>query len=372
MLRSLSNIWQLGLKEFQSLRADPVMLVLIAYTFTLAVFLVTRGANFEVNNASIAIVDEDRSTLSRQITSAFQQPYFQTPSVITAADIDRKMDTGAYTFVINIPPGFEADLLKDLRPGVQVNIDATAMTQAGNGARYVSSILTREIETFAGGSADRPIEPVIRALFNPNLEARWFTAVMQVINSISILGILLTGAALIREREHGTIEHLLAMPVSPLEIMLSKIWATGLVILAATAFSLIFVVQGVLDIRIVGSVPLFLAGGALYLFAVTSLGIFVGTLARSMPQFGLLAIPIFTTMILLSGSTTPLDSMPPVLQTIMQVSPSTHFVSFAQAVLYRGAGLDIVWPDIVLVVVLGTLFFAGALLRFRRMLASVG
>lgn len=373
MRRAASNIFRLGLKELRGLRADPVMLVLIAYAFTAAVFLVARGANLEVRNASIAIVDEDRSPLSRQIASAIQQPYFQTPALIGPGDIDAVLDAGRYTFVIDIPPNFTEDLLAGARPTLQVNIDATAMSQAGNGARYVSSILAQEIETFmAGSTASRaPIETVVRVLFNPNLQSQWFTSVMQVINSISILGIVLTGAALIREREHGTIEHLLAMPVAPFEIMLSKVWATGLVILTAAALSLLLIVQGMLGIEVVGSKLLFLGGATLYLFSVTSLGIFLGTLARSMPQFGLLAMPVFIVMILLSGSTTPLDSMPEALQTIMRLSPSSHFVSFSQAVLYRGAGLDIVWPDLLRIVILGAVFFTGSLMRFRRMLAAI-
>ncbi|MFN3231349.1 MAG: ABC transporter permease [Alphaproteobacteria bacterium] len=374
MTRMFANTFRLGLKELQSLRADPVMLVLIAYAFIAAVYLVAKGANFEVNNASIAFVDEDRSLLSRQIISAIHAPYFQTPVLIPAGDTDSAMYAGRFTFVVDIPPRFEADVLSGNSPVIQVNIDATAMTQAGNGARYVASIMTREILDFTSAGAGRQydVNTVVRVLFNPNLNASWFTAVMQIINSITILGIVLTGAALIREREHGTIEHLLAMPVAPIEIMFAKIWATGIVILTAAALSLVFVVQGLLDVRILGSVPLFLGGAALYLFSVTSLGIFLGTLARTMPQFGLLAIPVFIIMILLSGSTTPLDSMPEALQTVMSFSPSTHFISFSQSVLYRGAGLDIVWPSLLIVVILGALFFFGALFRFRRMLAAIG
>lgn len=373
MRRAASNIFRLGLKELHSLRADPVMLVLIVYAFTAAVYLVARGANFEVTNASIAIVDEDRSPLSRQIASAFHQPYFQPPALIGSDEIDAAMDAGRYTFVIDIPPDFEADVLRGHSPAIQVNIDATAMTQAGNGAHYIANILAQEVTAFVGEDAAPPpaIDTVVRVLFNPNLEQRRFTAVMQVINSISILAIVLTGAALIREREHGTIEHLLAMPVAPFEIMLAKVWATGAVILGAATLSLLLVVRGLLDVYVAGSAPLFLGGAALYLFSATSLGIFLGTLARSMPQFGLLALPVFIIMIMLSGSTTPLDAMPEALQAMMRLSPSTHFVSFAQSVLYRGAGLDTIWPDLLRIIILGAVFFAGALLRFRRMLAAI-
>jgi ribosome-dependent ATPase len=182
---------------------------------------------------------------------------------------------------------------------------------------------------------------------------------------------LLLGAALIREREHGTIEHLLVMPLTPTEILLAKVWANGLVIVVATSLSLRLVVQWWLELPIVGSISLFLAGVVIYLFSVTSLGIFLATLARSMPQFALLALPVFIVMNLLSGGTTPIESMPQILQMVMQFLPSTHFVSFAQAILYRGAGFDIVWPEFAATAAIGAVFFGGALARFRKTITAM-
>ena len=194
---------------------------------------------------------------------------------------------------------------------------------------------------------------------------------MQLINMITIMAIVLTGAALIREREHGTIEHLLVMPLTPAEIMIAKVWANGLVTVIAATLSLKLVIQGVLQVPISGSITLFVIGTVIYLFSVTALGIFLATLARSMPQFGLLAFPVFIIMILLSGGSTPLESMPSWLQHLMQLSPSTHFVSFAQAILYRGAGFDVVWPQFAAVSGIGAVFFVGALLRFRKMVTLI-
>ncbi len=146
---------------------------------------------------------------------------------------------------------------------------------------------------------------------------------------------------------------------------MSKVWANGLIITAAAGLSLTIVVRTVLGIPIAGSVPLFLAGTALYLFFATAIGIFLGIVARSMPQLGLLCVFVALPMITLSGGNTPLESMPPWLATIMQASPSTHFVSFAQAILYRGAGFDVVWPQFFVVAAVGVLIFVAALFRFR-------
>ena len=195
---------------------------------------------------------------------------------------------------------------------------------------------------------------------------------MGIINSITMLAIVLAGAAVIREREHGTMDHLLVMPLRPFEIAMSKIWANGLVILIAVALSLYLVLRLVLRIPIAGSIPLFLVGAACYLFFATSIGIFLGTVARSMPQLGLLYLLVYLPLAMLSGSNTPLESMPHWLATIMQVSPTVHFVSLAQAILYRGAGFAGVWPQFVIVALIGGVFLALSLWRFRAVAAAPG
>lgn len=343
MKQRLTNIYQLGIKELFSLRYDPVMVFLIVYSFTFSIYMIAKGNITGVVNAAVAIVDEDRSQLSRRINDALLAPQFLPPEQLGLGEIDAAMDAGRYTFVIDIPPDFQADIMAGHRPVIQLNVDATAMGMAGTGAGYVHRIIAHEVAAFFKGVG--PMEPVTivtRARFNPNLDSSWFDSVMEVTNNITLLAIMLTGAALIREREHGTIEHLLVMPLTPAEIMIAKVWANGLAILVAATFSLYVVVQGLLAIPIIGSIPLFLTGTVVYLFSVTALGIFLATLARSMPQFGLLALLVFIIMNMLSGVHTPLDNMPVLLQGIMQFAPSTHYVSFAKAVLFRGAGLDVV------------------------------
>ena len=368
-MQRLTNIYRLGVKEFFSLRRDVVMVGLIVYAFTYAVYAPTQHAQTELKNASVAVVDEDRSPLSRRLRDALLQPLFQPPAELAPNEIDEAMDSGSYTFVIDIPPKFEANVLAHRQPELQINVDATAMTHAGHGTAYLQQIIAQEIKEFTRGqeaALQEPVSIVIRAKFNPNLKSTWFMGVMQIINMITLLAIMLTGAALIREREHGTLEHLLVMPLTPAEIMIAKVWANGLIIVIAATVSLKVVVQGLLSVPIAGSVLLFVAGTVLYLFSVTALGIFLATIARSMPQFGLLALPIFTVMNLLSGGTTPLDSMPRWLQAAMQLSPSTHFVSLAQAILFRCAGFDVVWPRFTAVAAIGAVFFLSALVRFRK------
>jgi ABC-2 type transport system permease protein len=290
------------------------------------------------------------------------------PKLIDERDVVPLMNQGRYTFVIDIPPNFQRDVLGGRQPGLQIDVDATAMVQAGLGSGYAQQIVTNEIADFLSHAEGVPLSTVnldVRIAFNPNVTTAWFTSVMSIINSVTMLAIILAGAALVREREHGTMDHLLVMPLTPFEIAMSKIWANGLVITIAVGVSLYVVVRAILGIPIAGSIPLFMVGVVIYLFFATAIGIFLGTIARSMPQLGLLYMLVYLPMNMLSGSNTPLESMPVWLATFMQASPSTHFVSFAQSILYRGAGIDVVWPEFLAVALIGGLFLGLAILRFR-------
>jgi ABC-2 type transport system permease protein len=373
MGRSLGNIFWLGTKELRSFLRDFVLVALSVHAFSLMIVAQAGSGAQDVNNASVGLVDEDHSALSRRIAHAFLLPYFQAPRPIAERDIVPLMNAGRYTFVIDIPPNFERDLLAGRQPQIQLDIDATAMVQAGLGADYAQRIIATEVGDFlshAEGTAPSAVDLVMRMLFNPNANSAWFLGVMQLLNSTTMLAIVLAGAAVMRERERGTMEHLLVMPLDPFEIVMAKIWANGLVVTVVAGLSLYVVVRGLLGVPVAGSIPLFLCGVGVYLFSATAIGVFLATIARSMPQLGLLYLLVFLPMNMLSGSNTPLESMPLWLARGMQASPSTHFVSFAQAILYRGAGFAVVWPEFLAIAVIGGVFLALALLRFRSVTAA--
>lgn len=371
---SFSNIYRLGVKELWSLARDPAMLVLIAYTFTVSIYVAATAMPENLHNAPIAIVDEDGSPLSAGLISSFYPPHFKTPKMISLAEMDAGMDNGDYTFVLDIPPNFQRNVLAGRSPALQINVDATRMSQAFTGNSYIQQIASDEINEFVQhyrNTASPPVGLALRMRFNPNLEQAWFGSLMEIINNVTMLSIILTGAALIREREHGTIEHLLVMPVTPIEIMLAKVWSMGLVVMMAAMTSLIFVVQIALNVPIEGSLLLFMVVAILHLFATTSLGIFLATLARSMPQFGMLIVLVLLPLQMLSGGSTPRESMPQFVQDVMLLAPTTHFVSASQAILYRGASLSVVWPQCVALAAIGMTFFIIALTRFRKTISQM-
>jgi ABC-2 type transport system permease protein len=366
----LGNLYRLGVKELLGVRYDVVMVALIAYSFTFSVYLPAQNAAGELSDASVAFVDEDHTEASRRLRDALRQPFVKPVGELSIEEIDPARDTGRYTFVVNVPPNFEADLMRGRIAPIQLNVDATVTSQVTTGVRYISNVIAQEVSTLRGSPAGpaADVHLVVRPKYNPNLDEYRFAGIVQVINNITLLALFLTGAAVIREREHGTLEHLLVLPLRPVEIMLAKIWANGLVVVVAATLSLIVVVKWWLGTPIPGSIGLFVLGQVIYLFAVTSMGIFLATLATSMPQFALLAMSVFMVLELLSGGATPLESMPEALQEIMQFSPTTHFVTFAPAILFRGADLKIVWPEFAWVGGIGVVLFVAALRRFRKTL----
>ena len=370
MSYTLKNIFHLGVKELRGLFRDYLLVGLIVYSFSLGIFTAYQAQPDSLTKAAIAIVDEDKSQLSKRIADAFFPPMFTMPDHISRPEIDTSMDRGDYTFVLVIPPDFQKDVIAGKTPELQLNVDATRMSQAFTGAGYIQQIAMKEINSFETGKNNiAPARAVTRNRFNPNLTSGWFTSVMQLVNNITMLAIILTGAALIRERESGTLEHLLVLPVTPFEIIVSKIWSMLVVVLAASALSLLFVINGALHIPIAGSVPLFLCGVALHLFAVTSLGIFLGCIAKNMPQLGMLLILVYLPMQMLSGSSTPQESMPLWVQRMMLAAPTTHFVDFSQSILFRGAGLNVVWEPFLWLIGIGGVLFIYSLACFRKSVA---
>ncbi|WP_322013633.1 ABC transporter permease [Paraburkholderia sp. J12] len=374
MRRHLANVYRLGVKELWSLARDPMLLILIVFSFTAMIYSSASSRPETLHKAPIAVIDNDVSPLSQRLIQAFFPPHFLAPKLVTPDEADKGMDAGNYTFVLNIPPNLQRDVLAGRAAEVQLNVDATRMSQAFTGSSYIQQITNDEVTEFVNryrAPIESPVDLAVRMRFNPNLTQSWFGALMEIINNVTMLSIILTGAALIREREHGTIEHLLVMPVTPTEIMLAKVWSMGIVVLVAAALSLTFVVRGALHVPVEGSVALFLAGAALHLFATTSMGIFMATLARSMPQFGMLLVLVLLPLQMLSGGSTPRESMPQFVQDIMLVAPTTHFVELGQAILFRGAGISVVWQPFLWLAVIGSVLFAFSLVRFRKTLSQM-
>lgn len=367
----LSNVATLTLKELKSLLSEKGLLFIIAFMFTFATYSIATGISVDVKNASIGIIDHDNSTLSQRLQSAIAPPYFQPPQAVDVRDAQSAMDHSEYVFILDIPPNFEADVIAGKHPSVQLLIDATAVAQAGVGSLYLQQIIQQEAYAYLQQPSPLSMMPVnvsINRWFNPNGESAWFVATIYVVTSIFMLSMMLVGAAIIREKERGTIEHLLVMPVTASEIAFGKILSNSLVIAFIAWLSMIFVLQLWLQIPINGSLTLFMTGTFVFLFSASALGVMLATAAPTLPQFALLALPVYVVLRLFSGADSPFESMPIWLQKLSVFSPMTQYANFSADVLFRDASFELVLHYIVYMALMGVVFLFIAMRQFRNML----
>ena len=375
-MRTLKNILSLSAKELRSLFGDTILVIFIVMMFSTTVYNTATNATSDVRNANIGIVDYDRSPLTRQIVAALLPPQFSKPVYVNPNDTQDLLDKSQLTFVLEFPPNFQRDVQAGRAPEAQLLLDATSMTQAGVGSGYIAQIFSREIQEFMGVkqqiSQAMPARAVVNLQYNPNNDSSWFMGAAMAGNNIMLITLVLVGAAVIREREHGTMEHLLVMPVTATEIVAAKILANGLVVSAAAVLSMKFVVGGAIGAHLAGSFALYALGVVLFMFSVASLSVMLATIAPTMPQYSLLMVPTYIVFMMFSGSTSPRANMPEMAQRVSEYWPSTQFASFAQAVMFRGAGLETVWVQLVALSVAGVVFLGLALVRFRKMLEKQG
>ena len=372
-MQTLINIVQLGIKETKSVLRQTMLLVLIVYLFTFNIYSVATESVDGVQDASIAIVNEDNSQLSYRITDYLTKPVFTPAENISWTVMDKKLDAGDYTFVMVIPYNYERDLLGGRSPSLQLNTDATRVGQAFTGSGYAQTIIYNAVGEFFAeypATADNLVKLVIRRCFNQNLVQGWYDAVMEIVSDITLLAVILCGSAIIGEREKGTMEHLLVMPITSFEIMASKIWSMAVIVFFATLFSLTIIISSVLGIPINGSIPLFMFGVTIHLIASTSIGIFLATIAKDMPQFGILMILVIIPLLTLSGASSPIESMPQFIQYLSVCFPTTQFVLASQAITFRGAGLDVVWKHFLALAGLSAVLLCYVLVRFRKSIAE--
>ena len=375
-MRTLKNILALSSKELRSLFGDTILVIFIVMMFSTMVYNTATNATSDVRNANIGIVDYDRSPLTRQIVAALLPPQFAKPVYVNPNDTQEMLDKSELTFVLEFPPNFQRDVLAGRAPEAQLLVDATAMTQAGMGSGYITQIFSHEIQEFMGVkqqiSQAMPVRAAVNLQYNPNNQSSWFMGAAMAGNNIMLITLVLVGAAVIRERERGTMEHLLVMPVTATEIVVAKILANGLVVSAAAVLSMKFVVGGAIGAHLAGSFALYALGVVLFMFSVASLSVMLATLAPTMPQYSLLMVPTYIVFMMFSGSTSPRANMPEMAQRLSEYWPSTQFAHFAQSVLFRGAGLETVWVQLLALSVAGAVFLGLALVRFRKMLEKQG
>lgn len=370
----LRRVQAMSWKELLQLWRDPVLLLFIVYAFTLDIYNAGSGVTLQLNNAAFAVLDTDRSAASRELAARFLPPYFNPQGQVQNGDEGLSLlDRNQALFVLDIPPKFEASLLAGRGTAVQMQVDASnsvLATLASADATEITSAFGLEQATERlGGSTTLAGAPVLsnstRVWFNPNQNDAWFMAISELLNVITVFGLLLPAAAMVREKERGTIEQLVVSPLTAMQVMVPKILAMTLVILAATAVAVALVVCGYFGVPFRGSVLLFFGVTTLYVVALSGLGLLIATVSRNLAQACMLAILVIAPMLFLSGAWSPPEALPVVAQWLMVISPLYYFIDVAYGVILKGAGWSVLWPSVLGIAVLGTVAMGVCLRRFR-------
>lgn len=371
-----TQVWALVLKECRQLVKDRALFAYTVFIFTLDIVIAASAATRELTGSAVAAYDASRSVASRQLLDRFHPPYFEHRHALgDPREAGPLLDRAQARVVLGLPHDFAERLARSQPVEVQLLVD----TSDANSGYLVATYAQRIVAGFADEQAQRSlarngvdsaalpeIRPEVRYRFNAALNELWFNTVSEMLTMVTIAAILLPAAALVRERERGTIEQLLVSPVTPLQLVLSKVLAMTFVMLVGTSVAVFGIMRGLYGVPFQGSVPAFLAVVALFAVASAGVGILAATFARTSGQVGLIVLLIVVPMVMLSGTWNMPEGMPVWLQNLSELSPLRHFIPLAYGITIRGVGLETLWLPLVKMLALGVVLFAAGVLRFRR------
>ena len=381
---ALARVWLqqvavLSMKEIKQLLRDRALFIYTVYIFTANIIIAAGGASNELRDSPVRVHDADRSAESRDLIYSFQPPRFRLAGEVDSpAQALRLLDRGEAQMVLDIPADFSASLRRQQPTHVQALIDTSQANTGYLASSYAARIIARYSEGWAerniirAGGDPRHLPAVrneLRVWYNAGLNDKWFNTISELLTMVTVACILLPAAAMIREKERGTLEQLLVSPLTPLQIMLSKLLSMMLVMLCGTAVAVFGIMMPLYGVPFVGSVPLFFLLTALYAFTNAGLGLAAATFARNSAQVGLVVLLMVMPIVMLSGTWTPMESMPAWLRALMFFSPLRHFIEVAYGILLRGAGIGVLWDSVLAMAAIGVALFALGLARFRRQFA---
>ena len=367
----VQRLWVMTKKELLQLMRDLPLVLFLIYSFTLSMYVSAAGVTMQLRNAALLVHDADHSRSSRELIHLFQPPYFRVLGEISDAKNGmRQLDRGGAMALLDIPPRFHEALRGGEQPALQLLVDTTNAAQGLSAAGYAGRIVARfGLERGVPGhrGSDLPIvNSEHRVWFNQNQNETWFQSITHLLRMVTIFSILLPAAALVREKERGTVEQLLVSPLSPFQIMCSKVLAMAAVILVATAVAFFLVMQPAFGVPMRGSGALFFLLTAVFVVTSAGFGLLAATLTRNQAQVGMLTLLLIAPMLLLSGIASPFEAMPAWVQGLMALSPLRYYIDITMGILLKGAGLTLLWSSVMTMTVLGTAVFSLGIWRFRR------
>jgi ABC-2 type transport system permease protein len=374
-------------KEFIQVARDPRMRAMLFMPPLIQLLVFGYAANLDVNTAKIAWMDQDHSAASRELLSEFQGSgrFIIVAEPDTDAQMQRLLDRATVDGVVRVMPGFARDVERGRATSVQVLLDGTNSNTASivsnyaaqTIARYSSEVMTQLSRskmvagTMASGGAVRPGVPQIvarsRVWFNPDLRSRNYFIPGVVVNIITLVTLMLTAMAIVREKEIGTMEQLMVTPIRPMELILGKTLPFVLVglwdmLLVVGASLLIF------HIPFAGNFGLLVACTLLFLLTSLGAGLFISTISRTQQQAMMTTGLFFQPFFMLSGFSFPIRNMPVSMQALTYINPVRYFMEIVRGIFLQGTGISTLWPQMVALAIFGVTILWLSVMRFHKQL----
>lgn len=368
----LSRLWSLMLKEIRQILKNRQIIFLLLFPPTVQLLIFGLALNPAVNHLSLGVVDYSDSPASRDFVAAlvandvFEIQSFQP----RAADLGQQVRTGQVSTGLVIPPEFAERLAMGQSVDVQVLIDGVDGNTAGIASGYIKQLINhygQTLKSSPGLSPGPPVETAVRFLYNPGLLSSWFFVPGVIGVVLTLTGSLVSSTTVIREKDLGTLEQLLMTPAQGWEILAAKI-APLFVLLMGDVLLASAIARVVFGLPFRGSYPLFLALSGVYVLVAISIGILLATLTRTQQQVVLLSFFFNVPLIQLSGAIAPIESMPTFFRVLSFFDPLRHYVTIARSLILKGVGLEVLLPEVLILLGFAVVLLGLSISRFRAQL----
>jgi ABC-2 type transport system permease protein len=355
-------------KEFAQMLRDPVVLFLIFWLTTVEIAMCTMAVGMDVKNLKLGLIDHDRSEVSR----AFVEELTSADTFVLAGVFSSERQTegqlkrGGLDAVVEIPPDFGARIAGGRRAAVGIVVDGSNADVASRARAYVIEMTARFAQARLMGSMPMSagVQPAVRVWYNPDLTNTRFEALAMLAQAGFMLAVILPAAGLVREKQNGTLEQIRVTPIRAHELFLGKVLPPVTISLGSLFPSLLVI--RLLHVPMNGSVGTLIALDLLFLLSAVSIGVFVATITRTLQQALLTSFFSLFPLLFLSGSVSPIESMPRWLQIASEASPLRHGIEIVAGLFLKGAGMAELWPHAAALAMIGAPLFVSSWLLFKR------
>ena len=373
------RLHQMLIKEFIQVLRDPRLRAMVLVMPVVQLLVFGYAVTTDVRHVRTAICDLDQSVESRDLVARFlgSGHFDRVATPDNPAAVLALLDRGAVSAVLQVNPGFGAAVRRGRTAPVQLLVDGTDSNSAGIILDYAVRITTqfsqellaaRSARLQGQATAGPPVVLETRAWFNENLESRNFFVPGVIAIITMLITLMLTSMAIVREKEIGTMEQIMVTPISATEFILGKTLPFALI---GFADVLLVTVVGVFwfDVPIRGSLPLLFGASALYLLTTLGIGLFISTVSQTQQQAMMATFFVYFPAVLLSGFMFPIANMPETIQWLTVVNPLRYFLVVIRGLFLKGVGVEVLWPQLLALALMGVVTLALAVSRFRKTLA---